>query len=451
MNLQSIRWRLPFSYAAIALLAALALGLVLISTIRSYYQGQERRYLKDNAEQISPALAQLLQSDLPASVMQDQIASWSFFIQARLQVLAPDGSSLADSGVPEVHRILTVSNPALEGRQVMTSVGLPSEAITVTSGGGVTASPPAGGGIFIQYSTAGSQAGLVDSGAVFSSVAISGTSLNSMPEPFILPLSSAITGTFTDVTGPVGFSMYLAPSLYGFNLASAESLPQQRSHQRVELPLQAQAANPLGKLILSDGPAYGEEIVASVERGWLAASAVAVVLAAGVGWWISRRITVPLLALTDATTRMASGDLSARVHLPAASPASRSLDELGILGRSFNAMAARVEEIVATLRDFIADAAHELHTPLTALRTNLELAGNEADPARRDGFLVSAQAQVARLEGLINGLLDLSRLEARRTISQEPVDLRPLAQEIGEVYASRCEQAGQNIFSHPAR
>ena len=440
MNLKSIRLRLPFSYAAIALLAALSLGLVLISTIRSYYQGQERRYLKSNAEQIGLAVAQLLQSDLPASVMKDQVTSWSFFMQARLQVLDQNGQPLADSGTPDVRRILTVSNPLTPGGDVLTGAAQASDGITVIGGVGLTGTLSAGGGIFIQEGSPISASSLL-----LSSEVITAAGISSQPAPFILPLSSTISGTMTETSGPVGFSMYLAPSLYGFNLVSAESLPRQRSHQRVELSVQDAAGNPLGKLILSDGPAYGDEIVASVVRGWLAASAVAVVLAAGVGWWISRRITAPLLMLTEVTTRMASGDLSARVNVPAAPPADRSLDEFGLLGRSFNVMAARVEEIVATLRDFIADAAHELHTPLTALRTNLELAGDEADPARRDGFYTSAQAQVARLEAMINGLLDLSRLEARRASAYEPFDLRSLAQAVGEVYASRTEQAGQQF------
>ena len=440
MNLKSIRLRLPFSYAAIALLAALSLGLVLISTIRSYYQGQERRYLKSNAEQIGLAVAQLLQSDLPASVMKDQVTSWSFFMQARLQVLDQNGQPLADSGTPDVRRILTVSNPLTPGGEVLTGAPQASDGITVIGGVGLTATLSASGGIFIQEGSPISASSILLSGGVITAAGIS-----SLPASFILPLSSTISGTMTETSGSVGFSMYLAPSLYGFNLVSAESLPRQRSHQRVELPVQDAAGNPLGKLILSDGPAYGDEIVASVERGWLAASAVAVILAAGVGWWISRRITAPLLVLTEATTRMASGDLSARVAVPAALPADRSLDEFGLLGRSFNVMAARVEEIVATLRDFIADAAHELHTPLTALRTNLELAGDEADPARREGFHTSAQAQVARLEAVINGLLDLSRLEARPAPAYEPFDLRSLAQAVGEVYASRTEQAGQQF------
>jgi len=96
-------------------------------------------------------------------------------------------------------------------------------------------------------------------------------------------------------------------------------------------------------------------------------------------------------------------------------------------------MADRVEETVTTLRQFVSDAAHELHTPLTALRTNLELAGGNDAVAR-------AQAQVKRLEALTEGLLDLSRIEASVQIFT-PVNLTVLAREVAEIYASQAEQA----------
>ena len=91
----------------------------------------------------------------------------------------------------------------------------------------------------------------------------------------------------------------------------------------------------------------------------------------------------------------------------------------------------------------MADAAHQLHTPLTALRTNLELATSEADLSRQLGFLEAAQAQTGRLGSLVNNLLDLSRLEAASDQHQPaPVDLAELAHQVSELYAARAEQAG---------
>jgi signal transduction histidine kinase len=71
------------------------------------------------------------------------------------------------------------------------------------------------------------------------------------------------------------------------------------------------------------------------------------------------------------------------------------------LANSFNGMAAKVEQTVSTLREFVADAAHELHTPLTALQANLELARDEENAAARTRYLTRAHEQSRRLAALV--------------------------------------------------
>jgi signal transduction histidine kinase len=207
------------------------------------------------------------------------------------------------------------------------------------------------------------------------------------------------------------------------------------SSQVVQVPILGGADQLLGYVELSQGPPYAREILEDVAWGLGIAGAVAVALAAVVGWAISRRISAPLVALTEVTAAMARGDLSARADVA-------RKDELGALARSFNQMAGQVDDIITTLRRFVSDAAHEIHTPLTALRTNLELALQDAQVATGDP-LVRAQAQVDRLEALTGGLLDLSRLESPDHAPEAaPVPLLPLLSELGELYASRAEQAG---------
>ncbi len=209
-----------------------------------------------------------------------------------------------------------------------------------------------------------------------------------------------------------------------------------RSNQIVRQPIAGQDGQPLGTLQLSNGPAYGLDIVESVVRGWAIASAVAVGLAALAGWLISRSVSGPVLALAAVTARMADGDLAARAD-------SGREDEPGQLASSFNQMAGRVEGTVTALRRFVGDAAHELHTPLTALNTDLELAATEADPTTRAALIERAQGQVARLEALTSSLLDLSRLEAGTAKGERArVDLVALVRQASEAYASRAEQAG---------
>ncbi len=130
----------------------------------------------------------------------------------------------------------------------------------------------------------------------------------------------------------------------------------------------------------------------------------------------------------------ASGDLSARTEIT-------RRDETGALANSFNEMAQRMEDTITTMRRFAGDAAHELHTQLTALRTSLELA--TADQAAAGKYLQRAQAQVERLEHLTSNLLDLSRLESG-TVNEEraAIDMTMLLQAGHVNFASRAEQAG---------
>jgi signal transduction histidine kinase len=111
---------------------------------------------------------------------------------------------------------------------------------------------------------------------------------------------------------------------------------------------------------------------------------------------------------------MAAGDLAARAP-------SRRRDEIGALAAQFNTMAESLEGSFRDLRSerdslrrFIADASHELRTPITALSTFNELLQGSAagDPGAREEFLTQSAAQLKRLEWITANLLDLSRLDA---------------------------------------
>lgn len=187
----------------------------------------------------------------------------------------------------------------------------------------------------------------------------------------------------------------------------------------------------LGYVELSNGPAYGQDILQSVTRGWGVAALAAVIMAASVGIWVSRRFSTPIESLTRTTAKMAAGDLSARSSI-------ERQDEFGLLANSFNQMADNIERKIAALRRFVADAAHELGTPLTALRTNLELVNDKHIP--------SALQQVERMDALTRSLLDLSQLEADDAeIQFEDVDLAALLRDFAEPYASRAEQSEVNF------
>jgi signal transduction histidine kinase len=140
----------------------------------------------------------------------------------------------------------------------------------------------------------------------------------------------------------------------------------------------------------------------------------ALVIAAVVGFLIGRAISDPLLSLASTARRMADGDMSARASLT-------RRDEIGDLAHQFNGMAENLESTFKDLRSerdslkrFVADASHELRTPITALATFNELLQGSAanDPEARQEFLQESATQLARLQWITSNLLDLSRLDA---------------------------------------
>lgn len=399
MKFNSIRWRLAFSYAAIALLATIALGLVLYTVLREYYDNQEARYLQESAMRIGIVASELMEKNVPAPLIQDQSTSWSFFLQARVRIEDISGRVIADSGVPNNQQMIFYTSAMPE------RVSAP----------------------------------------------FSETAPKAPPESFsiqIIQRQSAPVGTgeeqkdfvvFGRDTAGVTVAMPADDSMYGLFRAGDAGVLVRRSSQAVAQRIVSERGLVLGTLILSDGPAYGDEILHNVMNGLVAAGVIAVLLAAFAGWFFSNRITSPVVALTQVTSRMAAGDLTARANIT-------SNDEMGMLGLSFNEMASRVEEVVDTLRSFAADAAHELHTPLTALQTNLELAREEKSASARTLYLSRAQEQSQRLETLVSSLLDLSRIESVGIASKfETLDISKIIHEVAEQFASRAEQANRTF------
>jgi signal transduction histidine kinase len=390
----SIRWRLPISYAVVALVAALALGSLMLLVLRGYYADQERQYLEGNAITLQPLIAQILQSDLPSDSLQDQIDGLSFLSQTQIRLLDRNGNILADSGVPNVNQVIAVSAGEPMAGNVMFSA--PVDA------------PAERGPILIYRSD------------------------ERAPLPQVIPFEKEV---FAGKGGDIILSVNASPYGYGF-VSKNRFDPERRSQESVSVALMTSDGEKLGTLEFSNGPSYGADVIDSVTLAWLIASVFAIAIAALTGWFISRRVSDPVLTLEKATRQMEQGNLSVRVDLQ-----NEKQQEFLSLARSFNGMAEQVEQTVSTLREFVADAAHELHTPLTALQANIELARDEKKASERTRYLSRAQEQGRRLEALVQSLLDLSRFEAAESRSGfAPVDFIQLVREVGEQFASRAEQ-----------
>jgi signal transduction histidine kinase len=194
----------------------------------------------------------------------------------------------------------------------------------------------------------------------------------------------------------------------------------------------------VARLVLSDGPDYGATVVRTTLVAWLIAGFAAVILAALAGWLYSRHLTKPILAMAGASNSMAKGDLAVRAEVDRA-------DEIGTLAESFNAMAEKNQATVTTLRRFVADAAHEIGTPLTALRSYIELARDGDDKAARDRVLARAIAQADRIGRLSGALLRLSLLDTGLPSQMKPLDLALVVRSAAGSFASRAEQADVDL------
>ena len=388
MIFKSIRSRLALSFAGIALIAALTLGAVLLSILREYYSNQEFDYLVGNAQSVSTVVAAMMSGRASHDELQSQIENLAFLTQTRIQVYAPGEQLLYDSGSPE---------------NVSINFGVMKQTLAETND-------------------------ILPKNKIFISVGDS----KSAPIPSVDEPGSKDVYAFR--------SIQAGGSAYGFTLklpGDATPVTKRSNQQITALMLNPINNEKVGTVQLSEGPAYGTAILTSVAYGWALSSIIAVILAVLIGWYISRRISAPVLTLSNATTRMMQGDLSSRADI-------KSRDEFGQLARSFNEMASQVEETVGTLRSFVADAAHELHTPLTALQTYLELARDERNASERNQYLARAHDQGQRLEALVKSLLNLSRIEAGESIFA-PVDFSQLVQEVSEQFASRAEQTGHEF------
>jgi signal transduction histidine kinase len=178
-------------------------------------------------------------------------------------------------------------------------------------------------------------------------------------------------------------------------------------------------------------------VTALVHRFWLGLGGVtAVVLAvmAGIGWTIARSVNRPLRKLHSSAARFATGDLAAAEPDPDAPP------EIAALAATMNTMAQRLDQLLEEHRAFVADASHQLRTPLTALRLRLENLQSDLDGTENAEDLSAAIEETNRLSVLVADLLKLARAE--QTAAPEPVDLVELARERVDTWSAIADGAG---------
>jgi signal transduction histidine kinase len=405
---RSIRFRLVASYAALAILGVSLMGVLAVVFVRSHVVRQEREFLQANAAAVARQAEAFISPSLRRVALQDLAGVSAFLGNARVRVLGAGSTVLADSGdpaAPDEFLWLVPSGLAEADERSQPSVPL-----------------------IIPLPSDGNRDGLAD--------------MNNML-PFLRDLPLGTTRRYV--------SRQFTP--WGRRFSFEELRPERaapgpsdepRTYLTVTEPIGPPGA-PLGWVELSSPLSFQRETTETLAGAVIFSGLGALAVAAALGVLMGRALTDPLRAVSRAATRMGAGDLAARA------PSDRR-DEIGDLARNFNAMAGSLEasfrDLAAerdSLRRFVADASHELRTPVTALSTFTELLQGPAagDEAARHEFLEAGRLQLDKLRWIVENLLDLSRLDAGiAVLALESHDAGDLLAGATAGHASSAERKG---------
>jgi two-component system, OmpR family, sensor kinase len=198
------------------------------------------------------------------------------------------------------------------------------------------------------------------------------------------------------------------------------------------------------------GETFGALVVAKpsaqLRSGWLPlagrmglAFLAGLAVAAGLIWYLSRRLTKPVLALSRAADQVAAGNYDAEL------PRSQFGDEVGQLTARFREMTQKLDEAQRRERNFLMVISHELRTPVTAIRGHVDALreGLAEDAEARDASLAVIRAETDRLARLVRDVLDLARMEAHQfTFEEEEVELRRLVEQAYQSFTEEARRRG---------
>jgi signal transduction histidine kinase len=181
-----------------------------------------------------------------------------------------------------------------------------------------------------------------------------------------------------------------------------------------------------------------ESVVDRVHSSWLRLAAIGLAVIAGafiLAWFLASTVSRPLSRLRDTAGRLGGGDLDARAS-------TQGPAELAALGVSFNRMADALASSLRAQRDFVANASHQLRTPLTGIKLRLEAIRAEGGAAGENA--AKAEEELDRLEALVDDLLALAGA-ATALPSGVTVDLSTVVEEAVERWRAPASEAEKTV------
>jgi signal transduction histidine kinase len=407
---RSIRWRLIITYIMLTLLAVSLVGVLTLTLFERSVRQQEQTFLRANAEAVARQ-AELLLLPVFQRAQVEQLARTSAFLgDVQVRIFDPRGRLLADSGDP---------------------LAMGELAWVVQDGVVQDERFP---GVFFAVPIAS-----ID--------AVEQNGNQSQVEYYVVRKTTPYGGT------RLSFEARYADS--GEELAESEPTVEiaeaVRSKERMTVPMEA-GGQTLGYVELSNGRSFGADSLNSIRRAFLIAAAGVSLLAVVLGLGVGQSLSAPVRQLTEVAGIMSAGDLSVRAE-------ETRKDEIGALSRQFNQMATQLEASFAdleaerdALRRFIADASHELRTPITALRNFNELLQGAAkdDPVAQEEFLQESQTQLERLTWITENLLDLSRFDAGlMVLEKENVNMATFVSAVSTPFQQIALDQGVGLVIQP--
>jgi len=180
--------------------------------------------------------------------------------------------------------------------------------------------------------------------------------------------------------------------------------------------------------------------LSSVKSQIIIGGLVAALLATLIGVYETHEAVDNVSRLQEAARKVAAGNFETTIPVASAG-------QLGQLARTFNQMQRRLFELDSARKKFIANASHELRTPIFSLGGFVELLDEEnPSPEEQAEFVRTMRQQIVRLTKLTADLLDLSQLDAGAMVMQaRPVDLSGLAREVTREFSARAELRGSRL------
>jgi len=407
---RSIRWRLVASYVLLILLSVTLMGALALTLLGTYVGREERAFLAANARSVAGQAGLFLQEPVRRVALEELAYASAFLGNARVRILDADGGVIADSGDPSQPDEFIWLAPSGLAEIDAEKRGASPFIITL---------PPKARGD-------------------------RGTNIRDLL-PFVRDLPLGTSRVFAH--------RFFTPWGRRFEFESgdepgAETAPESpRTFISVSQPVEMDGTR-LGTIELSSPLSLQREAIGVMRTSLLFSGFGALAVAVAFGLIFGRTLTGPLRSLAMASRRMADGDLTVRAP-------QKGRDEMGALAGQFNAMAESLEKNFSALkaeRDalkrFVADASHELRTPITALSTFTELLQGRAaeDPKARAEFLQESRVQLARLEWMTSNLLDLSRLDAGiASLDFAPHDVEGILQETAAQFRVKARDKGVEI------